>query len=157
LLYNVFASRAEGYHRHGRDDDARWPFMNVRMLRADMDSARAARRRASAICILQRWTMEQAIKFASNGRHAVGRLGRQHGLVRQHLYLQQPTYGTSYVIGKIEIEQLLAERSRQLGDEFTLQRFMDELNAVGMIPMSLIHWELTGEAGEINQRSAAAR
>jgi uncharacterized protein (DUF885 family) len=63
----------------------------------------------------------------------------------QHLYLQQPGYGTSYVIGKIEIERILAERKRQLGDGFTMRRFMDELNAAGLIPASLIRWELTGE------------
>ena len=37
----------------------------------------------------------------------------------QHLYLQQPGYGISYVVGKIEIEKLLADRKRQLGDRFT--------------------------------------
>ena len=63
----------------------------------------------------------------------------------QHLYLQQPAYGTSYIIGKIQIEGLLAARKRQLGDAFTIKRFMDEFNAVGLIPASLVHWEMTGE------------
>jgi uncharacterized protein (DUF885 family) len=62
----------------------------------------------------------------------------------QHLYLQQPGYGTSYLIGKIEIEKLLAERKQQLGQAFTLKRFMDEFNAAGQIPASLLRWELTG-------------
>jgi len=38
----------------------------------------------------------------------------------------------------------MVERAFQLGDEFTLERFMDELHATGLIPMSLITWELTG-------------
>ncbi|MDO8613074.1 MAG: hypothetical protein Q7R32_09670, partial [Dehalococcoidia bacterium] len=59
--------------------------------------------------------------------------------------LQQPAYGTSYIIGKIQIEGLLAARKRQLGDAFTLKRFMDEFNAVGLIPASLVQWEMTGE------------
>ena len=63
----------------------------------------------------------------------------------QHLYLQQPSYGTSYLIGKMQIEQLMGVRRRQLGDAFTVKRFMDELDACGLIPMSLITWELTGE------------
>ena len=63
----------------------------------------------------------------------------------QHLYLQQPAYGTSYLIGKIEIDKLLAERRRQLGDAFTMKRFMDEFNAVGLVPTSLVRWELTGD------------
>jgi len=36
-------------------------------------------------------------------------------------------------------------RRRQLGDAFTTRGFMDELDACGLIPMSLIAWELTGE------------
>jgi uncharacterized protein (DUF885 family) len=66
----------------------------------------------------------------------------------QHLYLQQPAYGTSYVIGKIETDRLIAARRRQLGDAFTMKRFMDEFNAVGLVPMSLVRWELTGEMSD---------
>ena len=66
----------------------------------------------------------------------------------QHLYLQQPGYGTSYLIGKIEIEKLLDERRQQLGDQFTMKRFMDEFNAAGLIPASLLRWELTGRKSE---------
>jgi uncharacterized protein (DUF885 family) len=49
-------------------------------------------------------------------------------------------------MGKIEIEHLLAERAVQLGDEFSLKRFMDEFAAVGVIPVSMVRWELTGNA-----------
>jgi hypothetical protein len=62
----------------------------------------------------------------------------------EHFYLTQPGYGTSYIIGKIEIEKLLAERANQLGDEFTLRRFWDEFFAAGVIPVSLVRWEMTG-------------
>lgn len=54
-------------------------------------------------------------------------------------------YGTSYVIGKLEIDKLIEGRRRQLGDAFTLKAYMDEFNAAGLIPMSLLRWELTGE------------
>jgi hypothetical protein len=40
---------------------------------------------------------------------------------------------------------LLAARRRQLGDAFTMKRFMDEFNAAGLIPASLLRWELTGQ------------
>ena len=42
------------------------------------------------------------------------------------------------------IEKLLAERKRQLGDAFDLQRFMDDFNAAGLVPAALLRWELTG-------------
>jgi len=62
----------------------------------------------------------------------------------QQLYLRQPGYGTSYITGKYLLEQLLAERSHQLGEAFTLSRYFTELNAAGLIPVSMIQWEMTG-------------
>jgi hypothetical protein len=62
----------------------------------------------------------------------------------QQLYLEQPGYGTSYLTGKAMIEALMAERARTLGAAFTLGRFMDELNASGMLPVSLIREEIAG-------------
>ena len=62
----------------------------------------------------------------------------------QHLYLEQPAYGTSYLVGKAELEKILGERARQLGDQFVVKRFTDDLNAIGMIPTTLVRWEMTG-------------
>jgi uncharacterized protein (DUF885 family) len=63
----------------------------------------------------------------------------------QQLYLRQPGYGTSYVTGKALIDELIRDRARQLGDRFTLRGFFDEVNGAGMMPVSLIRWQLTGE------------
>ena len=63
----------------------------------------------------------------------------------QHLYLRQPGYGASYITGGRLMEEIIAERARQLGDQFTIGRVMDEINAAGMIPASLIYWEVTGD------------
>jgi uncharacterized protein (DUF885 family) len=94
-------------------------------------------------------TLEDAASFTS-AHTPRGWLSLEGRLVRseQHLYLRQPAYGTSYVSGKIQIEQLLAERRQQLGDSFTLRRFMDEFDAAGLIPISLIRWELAGTVPE---------
>jgi hypothetical protein len=32
-----------------------------------------------------------------------------------------------------------------MGDRFTIRRFMDEFNPAGLVPISLIRWEVTGE------------
>jgi uncharacterized protein (DUF885 family) len=91
-------------------------------------------------------TLEEAAAFASaNTPRGWLRLDANTVRSEQHLYLQQPAYGTSYIIGKIQIEELLAARKRQLGDRFAMKRFMDEFNAVGLIPASLVQWEMTGE------------
>ena len=63
----------------------------------------------------------------------------------QQLYLRQPGYGTSYVTGKHLIEELIKDRANQLGEKFTLRGSFDEFNASGLIPVSIIRWELTGE------------
>jgi hypothetical protein len=48
------------------------------------------------------------------------------------------------MIGVAQIEEVIAQRSRQLGDDFMLKTFMDDFLASGLIPISLIRWELTG-------------
>jgi uncharacterized protein (DUF885 family) len=67
----------------------------------------------------------------------------------QQLYLRQPGYGTSYVTGKQLLQELIRERAQQLGPEFSMRRFFDEVNGAGMIPVSLIRWQLTGYDDQI--------
>ena len=64
-------------------------------------------------------------------------------------YLRRPGSGSGYIIGKIQIEQLLAERAMELGDAFDLGAFHDEILSRGMIPLTLIRWELTGAKDEV--------
>jgi hypothetical protein len=150
LLYNMFITRTEG-HATG------WEEM---MLQAGMFDDRPRSRELIYVLLAQRaaralgdlrmhaneFTLEEAARFASaNTPRGWLRLDANTVRGEQHLYLQQPAYGTSYIIGKIQIEGLLAARKRQLGEAFTIKRFIDEFNAVGLIPASLVHWELTGE------------
>jgi hypothetical protein len=149
LLYNVFVTRTEG-HATG------WEEM---MMQAGMLDARPRSRELVYILLAQRaaralgdlrmhanqMSLEQAAAFASACTPR-GWLRLDGTTVRgeQHLYLQQPAYGTSYVIGKIQIEELLADKKAQLGEAFTMKRFMDEFNAAGLIPVSMLRWEMTG-------------
>jgi uncharacterized protein (DUF885 family) len=59
-------------------------------------------------------------------------------------YLRRPAYGSAYLIGKIQLENLISDRAKQLGDEFDLGVFHDELFAAGTIPLALTRWEMTG-------------
>jgi uncharacterized protein (DUF885 family) len=47
------------------------------------------------------------------------------------------------------MQRLLADRKRQLGDDFSLKDFHDQLMAMGRLPLSLIRWEMTGLDNEI--------
>jgi Bacterial protein of unknown function (DUF885) len=149
LLYNVWMSRSEGmatameewmmhaglYDESPRSREIVWiMLMN-----------RAARAVGNLFAHDNALTMEQAGDIHVNWTPR-GWMRRDPLLgFEQHLYLRQPGYGASYITGGRLMEEVIAERARQLGDAFTLQRVMDEINAAGMIPASLIDWEVTGD------------
>ncbi len=64
-------------------------------------------------------------------------------------YLRRPGSGSGYIIGKVQLEQLLSERALQLGDAFDLGEFHDQILRSGWIPLTLIRWETTGESDEV--------
>ena len=149
LLYNVWMTRSEGmatameewmmhaglYDESPRSREIVWiMLMN-----------RAARAVGNLFAHDNALTMEQAGDIHVNWTPR--RWMRRDPLLgfEQHLYLRQPGYGASYITGGRLMEEVIAERARQLGDAFTLQRVIDEINAAGMIPASLIYWEVTGD------------
>jgi hypothetical protein len=69
----------------------------------------------------------------------------------QHLYLRQPAYGTCYVTGKYLIEKLMMEMGRLQQNNFTLYNFFEKFYAAGIIPVSLVGWQLTGNDEEIKK------
>ncbi len=58
--------------------------------------------------------------------------------------LRAPGHSSNYIVGRNMMQQLLAERSKQLGENFTIRRFFDEFMSGGIIPIALTRWELTG-------------
>ena len=53
------------------------------------------------------------------------------------------------MIGKIQLEKMLSEQALELGDDFNLGAFHDEVLSRGMIPFTLIRWEMTGADDEV--------
>ena len=49
------------------------------------------------------------------------------------------------------MQKLMAERSSQLGDDFTLRQFFDDFMGGGIIPISLTRWEMTGLEDQIKK------
>lgn len=154
LWYNIFDGRAEGLatgmeemmmHAGLFDDRPRGREMVWILL-----AQRAARALGGLYQHANMMTLEEATRFADKWTPR-GFLPWDGGTIQneQHFYLRQPTYGESYVIGKIEIEKLLAEYARQRGQDYTLYQFMDDMNGAGVIPVSLINWELNGDDSEI--------
>ncbi len=150
-LYNIYDGRSEGMatgfeemmlHAGVFDDRPR-----ARELIWILLAQRAARAIGGLMQHGQEWSHQEAVEFASKWTPR-GWLPADGNTINfeEHFYLTQPGYGISYVMGKIEIEQLLAERAFQLGGDFSIKRFMDEFGAVGVIPVSMVRWELTGNA-----------
>jgi len=149
LLYNVWMSRAEGMAtameewmmQAGLYDDS----PRSREIVWVMLTARAARGLGNLYAHANIVDMEGAgnihVEWTPRGWM------RRDPLLgfEQHLYLRQPGYGAAYVTGGRLMEETMALRAKQLGDAFTLRRFFDEVNASGMIPVSLLHWEMTGD------------
>jgi len=149
LLYNIFNTRTEGHATGWEELMMQAGMLDARPRSRELVYILLAERAARALGDLRmhanEWTLEQAATFASENTPR-GWLSLKGALVRdeQFLYLQQPAYGTSYVIGKIEVEKLLAERKQAQGDAFRMSRFMEDFEAAGMIPAALMRWELAG-------------
>lgn len=107
---------------------------------------RAARIPAELAMQTGRWSLQQAIDYLVAEVPLM-----EENLARYDLaiYLRRPAYGMNYTVGKAQMEKLVADRSRQLGDGFDLGIFHDEFLALGSIPIALIRWEMTGLDDEV--------
>ncbi|MFO7981389.1 MAG: DUF885 family protein [Candidatus Aminicenantes bacterium] len=156
LLYNIWDSRAEGLatgmeeiamHAGLMDEKPR-----VRELIWIMLACRCARGLGGLKMHSNEFTLEEAVDYGVKWTPR-GWMPKEGNTIwaDESLYLQQPGYGTSYVVGKAHLDRLIADRAEQLGDEFNLKQFFDEFHTYGMIPLSLIRWEMTGREDEIKE------
>lgn len=150
LLYNIWDSRSEGMATAMEelmlnaglfDDEPR-----AREVVWIMLAQRAARGLASLLAHDNQFDIAKAKAFQVEWTPR-GWMSPHLDLLgfEQQLYLRQPGYGTSYVTGKHLLDELIRVRAHQLGEGFSLYRFFDEVNGAGMIPVSTIHWQLTGQ------------
>jgi uncharacterized protein (DUF885 family) len=61
----------------------------------------------------------------------------------------RPVGVVTYQVAAFQVMGLMRERMMQLGDDFDLRAFHDELMATGQIPISLARWEMTGSDDHI--------
>ena len=152
LLYNIFDSRNEGtataveemFMDAGLYDDT----PRSREIVYIMIAQRAARGLGSLYAHANEMTMAEAGGIHSSYTPRGWMKTEKELLIfEQHLYLRQPGYGTSYITGKYLLEQTMAEyaKMKEAADQpFFVKDFLDKLNAIGNIPISLGCWEMTG-------------
>ncbi len=159
LLYNIFDSRNEGMATAVEE-----LFMQVGLYDASPRSReivyiliaqRAARGLGSLYAHANQMTMEEAgnvhMEYTPRGWM---KTEKELRIFEQHLYMRQPGYGTSYITGKYLIEHTIATMAKQKenkGEVFSIREFLDRMNAIGNIPVTLAHWELTGDSRQVRE------
>lgn len=145
LLYNIWDNRNEGvatgveemFMHMGLHDDSPRSRELVWILLAQ----RAARGLGSLYAHANLKNMEEASHLHLDWTPRNWMRREPHLLkFEQHLYLRQPGYGTSYIVGKYLIERLMAQRAKQLELEnkpFVMQDFFKAFNDYGNIPVML--------------------
>jgi len=184
LLFNIFTSRAEGmatgfeeltmhaglHDGHRRAREIVWILLAQRAARGlgALDAQANRKTMTEAAEFHAQWTprqwMDRDLEKVGAGDLGVegddGSTGHMNLLAfEQQLYLRQPGYGTSYVTGKHQLDQMISVFARQKleqGEQFKLSDFFEKFNAAGLIPMSLIHWQLTGDRSGIDEIMRAA-
>ncbi len=150
LLYNIFNTRTEGLATAWEEMMLQAGLFDASPRSRELIYVLVAQRAARALGELlmhgQQRPVTQAAEFAVANTPR-GWLRAGGGLVwfEQHLYLQQPGYGISYLIGKMDLERTLQRRKQQQGETFRMDLFMRDVERAGLIPASLLRWELTGE------------
>ncbi|HEX8680149.1 MAG TPA: DUF885 family protein [Chthoniobacterales bacterium] len=148
-LFNMYADRSEGFAtameeiamQEGIYDDE----PHGRELVWVMLANRAARGLASLRVQNNEMTLEEAGKFHAEWTPR-GWSDAKSKLVgfEQLLYLRQPGYGPSYVVGKAQLDRMIARASHQAeasGKSFNLQQTFAAIWGSGIVPPSLIDSE----------------
>lgn len=157
LLYNIFDSRNEGtataveetFMQAGLYDDN----PRVREIVYIMIAQRAARGLGSLYAHANEMTMEEAGGIHSEYTpRGWMKTEKELLLFEQHLYMRQPGYGSSYITGKYLLESAMmdfAKMKETKNEDFHLKDFFDQLNSIGNIPISLGHWQMTGNKAHL--------
>lgn len=148
LLYNIWDSRAEGLATGFEELMMQAGILEGKPRARELVQIMIAFRAIRAIAELKLhagiFNLDEAIAYAVEMTPR-GWITPQSNTIRGDyaIYLSQPGYGTSYLIGKIQLDRLIKDRKAQLGNGFTLRAFFDDYFSRGVIPASLLRWEMT--------------
>jgi len=152
-LFFIGGTRSEGWAFYLEELIQQTGFLDqlpkTREINYILQTKRAARVLPELMLHSNEWTYDQAL--ASLTSRTPYWMGPTDSIARfdLELYLRQPGYGIGYYIGKVQLEQLFSDRANQLGRDFDLKKFHDEFLGEGLIPISLIRWEMTGKDDQV--------
>ncbi len=116
-----------------------------------LQAKRAARVLPALMLHANEWTFDEALASLTSRTPYWMEPRDAIALFDLELYLRQPGYGIGYYMGKVELEALFAERAQALGPDFNVKAFHDDFHSKGLIPISLIRWEMTGDDSVIRE------
>ncbi|MBT5221140.1 MAG: DUF885 family protein [Woeseia sp.] len=98
------------------------------------------------------WTLSDAMEYCvANAPHGELLNNSPHLWFEMATTLRGVGHHMLMVVGKVQFMKLMRDYSQQQGEEFVVNEFMDEFFESGLIPMSLIRWELTGLDDEVSK------
>jgi len=156
-LYEIDWIRSEGFAFALEELLMHAGYLDQRPQRArEVVYEQAAFRTCRAIADLKmhshEYTLEEAMAFAVKcAPHGELLEDSPHLKYEMQTTLRYVGWHMGMVLGKVQFINLIRDRAKQLGNDFNLKEFMDEYLAAGMIPMSLIRWEMTGFEDEIKE------
>jgi hypothetical protein len=112
-----------------------YSFMRLRALRVEVDVKLA----------LGQFTLTQAADYLER----TVPMDHRTALSEASMFASTPGQAISYQIGKLQINELLADARRSEGDAFSLLRFNDFVWNNGNVPIALQRWELLHDPSEV--------
>lgn len=98
------------------------------------------------------WSLNEAMRFCiDNAPHGELLDGSHHLWFELDTTLRGVGHHMLMVLGKVQFMKLMRDRANQLGDDFVLREFLDEVYTAGQMPWSLIRWEMTGYDDEVSR------
>ncbi|WP_031497456.1 DUF885 family protein [Bryobacter aggregatus] len=159
LLYNIWDGRSEGLATAWEEATMDLGILDQRPRARELVHILAVVRAIRGIADLKfhsgEFTLEQAMKYIVD--HTPNGWFQPNGdtiWTDMSIYATQPSYGTTYIAGKVAFNKLIADSARQNPQSFQFKDFMDRFFASGIIPMSMIRWEMTGIEDELKQLEA---
>ena len=138
-------SFAEGWAFYGEEMFVRLGLygddLDGRLFTARWERVRGARVIVDVKLATGQWTLAQAAKFFEE----------QSGFTKSASeaavagYALKPTYVLAYTVGRLQLEELLAQYQLRMGDKGSLHDFHDRLLSYGSTPFSIVGPELLGD------------
>jgi hypothetical protein len=148
-LYNIWDGRSEGFATAWEEVMMHNGLFDKRPRARELIYLLVAMRCVRGIADLKlhsgEFTLDQAVQYIVSATPNGWFLADGTTLWEDiRIYAHQPSYGTTYIVGKVAFDKLLADKSRLAGPNFRFRDFMDQFFATGVIPLSLVRWEMTG-------------